>query len=251
LTESLSYFFLLIVLVTAGVHGMISITRILLLTSSLALPPGLSSASTLFSQDIDFTGNFGTANSSFLSQTWAENFTLVGDSTVTGFSLGTWYDPNQANDPLTIDWSLHESTGGSVGSSIASGNVSPTATDNGPVPGGGFQYVTLSAGLPDVMLTSGEFWLAVRVNVPPGQPYYWGNSAPGDNIYAVDVGAGFFLAGGVGTASNWAFSIQGTTGPTDPVDPTDPSVIPLPASAFLLLGALGGMRAIRRRKVEV
>jgi hypothetical protein len=41
--------------------------------------------------------------------------------------------------------------------------------------------------------------------------------------------------------------IETNGGPTDPVDPVDPSVIPLPASAFLLLGALGGIGLLRRR----
>jgi hypothetical protein len=36
-------------------------------------------------------------------------------------------------------------------------------------------------------------------------------------------------------------------GPTDPVDPTDPAVVPLPATALLLLGALGGLTVLRRR----
>lgn len=42
-------------------------------------------------------------------------------------------------------------------------------------------------------------------------------------------------------------AITDPTDPVDPVDPGDPSVIPLPATAWLLLAGLGGLGAVRRR----
>src|SRR5271167_2049180 len=159
-------------------------------------------------------------------------FTLLNNSTVSGFNFGAW---EFSGDTLTsVGWSItSQPDGGTLyGSGTASGS---NLTDQFiSINQYGFDIDLITVSGLNVNLNAGTYWLNLQnAMVPGGDPVYWdensGIGCKGDN----GMGGGCpseASGGGVGTDPSESFDINGTSG----------GGTPEPGSFILLLsGVLG------------
>ncbi len=177
----------------------------------------------------------------FFSQRMADNFTLSGDSEVTGIR---WWGGSQnfSSPDVTnmVSWTvvLFESDGfGGVDESSAIDLGSYTFAQTNAVAtgatlfGGGIEYMQ-EISFAGLDLNAGEYWISVgaTLEAPGGDAWVWSGSTVGDLVNGTDFfdGSGFSVFNP--TFNDLAFEVVG---------------VPAPASAGLL--AFTGLVSRRRR----
>ncbi len=170
----------------------------------------------------------------------SDTFTLLNNSTVSGFNFGAWEFPG---DALTsVGWSItSQPDGGTLyGSGTASGS---NLTDQFiSINQFGFDIDLITVSGLNVNLNAGTYWLNLQnAMVPSGDPVYWdensGIGCKGDNGMGGGCPSG--AAFGFEPIPPEAFDITGTSGGTTP----EPSSIVLFASGVL------GVAGLKRRKL--
>jgi|SRR5208283_2780340 len=170
----------------------------------------------------------------------SDTFTLLNNSTVSGFNFGAWEFPG---DTLTsVGWSItSQPDGGTLyGSGTASGS---NLTDQFiSINQFGFDIDLITVSGLNVNLNAGTYWLNLQnAMVPSGDPVYWdensGIGCKGDNGMGGGCPSG--AAFGFEPIPPEAFDITGTSGGTTP----EPSSIVLFASGVL------GVAGLKRRKL--
>jgi len=170
----------------------------------------------------------------------SDTFTLLNNSTVSGFNFGAWEFPG---DTLTsVGWSItSQPDGGTLyGSGTASGS---NLTDQFiSINQFGFDIDLITVSGLNVNLNAGTYWLNLQnAMVPSGDPVYWdensGIGCKGDNGMGGGCPSG--AAFGFEPIPPEAFDITGTSGGATP----EPSSIVLFASGVL------GVAGLKRRKL--
>ncbi len=169
-----------------------------------------------------------------------DTFTLLNNSTVTGFNFGVWEYPG---DVLTsVDWSVtSQFDGGTMyGSGTASGsNLSDQFISTNQF---GFDIDKITVTGLNLSLNNGAtYWLNLQnAKVPNGDPVYWDeNSGVGGHSPGCPSDAG---PGGEGTLPSEAFSILGT--------PTGTNSVPEPGSLVLFAGGVIAFGGVLRRRLR-
>jgi len=174
----------------------------------------------------------------------ADSFTLSANSTVGGFTFGTW---EFAGDVLTsVDWLITQyPNGGTVyGSGTASGNNLNDHFISVNQYGYDIDQIT-ATGLNVVLLSGKTYWLNLQnASVASGNPVYWDEN---DGVGCTgDDGRGggcpsMASGGGIGSDPPEAFDIYGTNGGT--------GTTPEPDSFILLASGILGLAGVLRRKL--
>jgi opacity protein-like surface antigen len=225
---------------TAGIHLRGNAMKKLLLTAAL-FAAGLcaaapASAGVLYSDGaINGTVSGWTINYGFAV---ADTFTLSGNSNLTGVQgIGLWLYPGDA--PTGLDWEILTSSGGNLGTMVASGAASLSSSFLG-TNGYGYSLYSAAFSLSNIHLASGTYWIAfANATSTAGDPVYW--DINGGPSRAWESALGYDPNGGVCNFSECSdsFQIAGS------------AAVPEPGTLALLgagLAGLGSWRARRKAK---
>lgn len=211
---------------------------------TLASAPTLSSAATLFSNDLgsDVTGGNRRFQSTFSNDIGAEDFTLAQKSTVESFSFHAAVSNGLDFTGSSVAWSIRNDDTSLPGSSIfASGTDAFTTTDTGLLSSSN-SLLRFDVDIADVTLNAATYWLTLFVNTPTDTgSVFWTHTTNGNDLTAVSTDGGVSWSTPYSAVSaNEVFAIYG-----EPVSP-----VPLPAGGLLLLSGLMGATALKRSKTR-
>jgi len=167
----------------------------------------------------------------------SNEFTLSGNSTITGATFGAWLF---TGDSLSsVEWAFDTTAYGTTNS----GTATPTATYDG-TNGNGFNFYTESFTGLDLSLPAGTYYFTLQnALVTNGDPAYWDENDGSSTGYAFGFGnIGTYDCSnsyGCGLSGGETFTLQGTS-----------TVTPEPSSFLLLGSGFAGLAGLLRRKIR-
>ena len=187
-------------------------------------------------------GSFNSLNGNNMSDFHqAEDFVLLTNFNVTGFSFYTLEGTTPPSYIGSITYSIRANSAGQPGAVILTGNVTPTRTANGTALG--FNVFQNDVTIGSTNLAAGTYWLVLHDGLTSDvtfQDFYWATT----NV----------TAGNTGTNRGREQSLNPASATWDPnleehaftVSGTPAGGVPEPASIFLIGGGLALLSAKRK-----
>jgi hypothetical protein len=157
-----------------------------------------------------------------------DNFTLVGNATLTGVDFAVWVFPTDT--PRSVDWELGNSAfGANIGVGTAS-NLEVTFLGLNEY---GFNLDEVSFSLPNINLGAGTYWLTLQnASVGNPDPVYWDENSGSDCTSPGCPSQAY--SNEVGSIPSESFDIRGNYNSSTP----EPGSVILFSSGVLALGGV-------------
>ena len=157
-----------------------------------------------------------------------DNFTLVGNATLTGVDFAVWVYPGDI--PQSVDWELGNSA---FGSNIGVGTASNLGVTVLGLNEYGFDLDEVSFSLPEIQLGAGTYWLTLQnASIANGDPVYWDENSGSDCSSPGCPSQAF--SNEVGSIPSESFDIRGNYNGTTP----EPGSVILFSSGLVALGGV-------------
>jgi hypothetical protein len=160
-----------------------------------------------------------------------DNFTLIGNATLTGVDFAVWVYPSET--PQSVDWAIGNSA---FGSNIGVGSASNLGVTVIGLNEYGFNLDEVSFFLPAIQLGAGTYWLTLMdASVGNGDPVYWDENSGSDCSSPGCPSQAF--SNEVGSIPSESFDIRGNYNGSTPE----------PGSAILFASGVFALAGVARR----